>query len=111
MANHVIRTGLCVSDARLALESAMKKYQKDAAAYSPTFKWKNDAINTGEFSFVIKGTPILGHIVVVDQQIEIQIGKLPFLFSMFEGQAVKPVTEEVLRWVEAVKTARAKRGA
>ena len=109
MANHVIKTGLNVADQRLAMESAMKKYQTDFADYSPTFSWKPDKINTGAFSFTIKGVVISGQIVVVDQQIEIQIEKLPWLYAMFESQAVKPVQDEVLRWAAAVKTARTKR--
>lgn len=106
MATHVVDTGLTVAESRVAIESAMKSYGKRFPQYKPSYTWTTPT--EGDFSFEYNGTKISGHIVVSDSRLEIRMGKLPFLLSMFENQAVKPVTDEINRWATAIKERRAK---
>lgn len=100
---HRIRHGLDLEIAKKVAEKAIETYTAKYAEYNPSFKWTTPT--SGDLSFSFNGTKLSGKVSIEGPDIVIDM-KIPFLMKMFIGPAMKMVTEEVNKWVKAVKEGR-----
>lgn len=99
-----IDTNLDKARSKIAIGKAMDEYKARFAEYSPRFDWTAD--DAGEFSFNAKGVKLGGTIKVRENKVDVDMD-VPFLFRIFQGQAMKVIQEQVERWVEVVKNEKA----
>lgn len=97
---HVITTGLNISQSRRAVDLAMAEYGKKFAQYKPTLNWSSET--DGEFGFSASGMTIQGKASLAEGQLKVKFDNLPFLARMFMPTALKTVNEEVQLWVKKV---------
>lgn len=99
---HTIDTGLDLTRSKKAIDKAMEEYSARFADYNPRYEWTSDT--AGEFGFSATGIKLGGTIVVREGKVDVDMN-VPFVFRIFQGQAMKLIQEQVELWVE-----RAKRG-
>jgi len=95
-----IDTNLDKARSKVAIGKAMDEYKKRFAEYSPRYEWTTD--DQGDFSFSAKGVKLEGTIKVRDNKVDVDMD-VPFLFRIFQGQAMKVIQDQVELWVEKVK--------
>lgn len=97
---HTIDTGLDKARSKRAMDKAMDDYKARFAEYTPRYDWVSE--DGGEFSFDAKGIKLGGTIKVRDNHVDVEM-KVPLLFKIFQGRAMKVIEDQVVFWVEKAK--------
>jgi hypothetical protein len=97
---HAYAHDLDKETAILAVNSAIEHYKEKLAEFSPTAEWVSDRRLVVSFS--VGGETLEGTLVVTPTEIEVSLD-VPFIFLMFEEQAIAIIGREINVWVDKVQ--------
>lgn len=99
---HDIPHDLELDLAKLAARKAAEAYAQRFAKYDYKHRWASDA--RLELSFTVMSKRLEGVMEVLPRKLALELD-VPFMFKVFQGQAIEIIEREVKEWI-----AKARRG-
>jgi hypothetical protein len=97
---HTIKHDLSQELARKATRKAFESYAQRFTAYNPTATWKTD--DKADVGFKVKGVSLNGTVELRPNAIDLELD-VPFLFKIFQKQAMDIIEEEIKVWIGKAK--------
>ncbi len=93
---HSITHGLSHEMARKVTQKALDSYRAKFSEYSPQGRWLSD--DRAEVSFTVLGNTLKGAVDVLPDRVDLEL-KVPFMWRIFRGQAIKVIEGEINEWI------------